>query len=93
MEFVPHIIRFCVLAALLVGASWIVDRPGAGKPAAPAADAPTLAGFAVGNPDCAEWTNACQVCKRDAAGAPQCSTPGIACAPGPLVCSVGKAGK
>jgi hypothetical protein len=36
--------------------------------------------------DCAEWTNLCQVCLRDATGEAQCSTPGIACTPGAPIC-------
>ena len=90
MEFVPHVLRFSVFAALLVGAAWIVDRPGLRKSPESDAGAQTLAGFGAGNPDCAEWTNACQICARDVAGAPQCSTPGFACVPGPMVCSVRK---
>ena len=39
------------------------------------------------NPICAEWTNACIVCKRDDAGVGQCSTPGFACQPKEPVCS------
>ncbi|MBV1701279.1 MAG: hypothetical protein KGQ46_05595 [Hyphomicrobiales bacterium] len=36
---------------------------------------------------CIEWNNACQLCKRGVDQAPVCSTPGIACTPGPIVCS------
>ena len=52
---------------------------------------PTLAAFAVQNPTCLEWTDACSVCKRDDAGAAHCSTPGIACQPQALACSKAKA--
>jgi len=35
---------------------------------------------------CREWSDGCMVCRRDSAGTPACSTPGIACVPGPLRC-------
>jgi len=56
------------------------------------ADAPELAlpleKWGESNPDCLEWTNQCQICSRKEASAPQCSLPGIACLPGPLVCKI-----
>ena len=65
--------------------------------AARAEDAPapqeapaTVFSFGRDNPQCAEWSNACQVCTRAANGEMQCSTPGIACTPGPPVCRVKK---
>lgn len=33
------------------------------------------------NPDCAEWSDACVVCTKEA-----CSTPGIACTPKETAC-------
>ena len=68
----------------------------ADQPRAPALPAPeglpaTVFSFGKENPDCLEWTNACQICTRDAAGEMQCSTPGIACTPGVPVCRVRKA--
>lgn len=42
------------------------------------------------NPNCTEWTNACQICRRDADGKMNCSLPGIACQPSALVCKVNK---
>ena len=50
----------------------------------------TVFGFGRDNPTCGEWTNGCQICTRPAAGEMQCSTPGIACTPGPPVCRVKK---
>lgn len=47
---------------------------------------PSMQQYGAANADCAEWSNACQTCKRDAGGIAQCSTPGIACAPGAIVC-------
>jgi hypothetical protein len=37
-------------------------------------------------PQCQEWSDGCKVCTKTAEGAPACSTPGIACQPGPVVC-------
>jgi hypothetical protein len=51
---------------------------------------PTVFSFGRDNPTCGEWTNGCQICMRPAAGEMQCSTPGIACTPGPPVCRVKK---
>ena len=43
-----------------------------------------LQNFAASNPACVEWSDGCAVCKR--ATAVSCSTPGIACLPGDIVC-------
>ncbi len=51
----------------------------------------SLQGFAAQNPLCDEWSDACVVCKRDEKDTPRCSTPGIACQPGPIVCRREKA--
>ena len=72
----------------------------ADEAAAPTKPALTLQNFGRSNADCLEWTNSCAVCRRLAgrparAGRPwsrrgavkfACSTPGIACLPGELVC-------
>jgi len=50
----------------------------------------TVFSFGRDNPLCAEWSNGCQVCTRPASGEMQCSTPGIACTPGPPMCRVKK---
>ena len=86
MEFLIHALRFGVFAAVLLGAAWLLARSQEARPTPTA----TLFSFGRDNPDCIEWTNACQVCTRDAEGAPQCSTAGIACTPGAMVCSVKK---
>jgi hypothetical protein len=66
------------------------DEPKA-TPIPPATTGPaTVFTYARENPECSEWTNACQTCTRDEKGAPQCSTPGIACTPGVLTCRVKK---
>ena len=38
------------------------------------------------NPNCVEWTNSCQVCRREADGKMNCSLPGIACQPRAMLC-------
>ena len=63
------------------------DAPAAPSPeGAPA----TVFSFGRDNPLCTEWSNGCQVCLRSANGEMQCSTPGIACTPGPPICRVKK---
>ena len=51
------------------------------------APAASIGSWGLQHASCAEWTNACRVCSRDAAGKPQCSTPGIACTPKAITCS------
>ncbi|AWM88104.1 hypothetical protein C4E04_16030 [Microvirga sp. 17 mud 1-3] len=47
----------------------------------------TLATPHAGPPaSCREWSDGCMVCRRLPAGTAACSTPGIACVPGPLRC-------
>jgi hypothetical protein len=79
----------------------------AGEVAAQTKPALTLQNFGGHNADCLEWTNSCAVCRRLAgqparAGRPwsrrggvkfACSTPGIACLPGELVCLQKRAAK
>jgi hypothetical protein len=67
------------------------DAPRAEPMPAPEAGPATVFTYGKENPDCVEWTNACQTCTRDDKGAPQCSTAGIACTPGALVCRMTKA--
>ena len=64
----------------------------ADAPATPAPEGAPATVFSFGrdNPLCAEWSNGCQVCLRSANGEMQCSTPGIACTPGPPICRVKK---
>ena len=90
-----HMLRFSAFALVLLGGAWLTasaDAPKALAVPKSAVGPATVFTFAKENPDCAEWTNACQVCTRGGDGAPQCSTPGIACTPGALVCRV-KTGK
>ena len=75
-----------VACLFFIAPVWAVE-----KSAPPAAFEPkpaTVFSFGRDNPTCGEWTNGCQICTRPAAGEMQCSTPGIACTPGPPVCRV-----
>jgi hypothetical protein len=53
----------------------------------PSAEQSSLQGYATAAPRCVEWSDGCAVCARAGDGAAQCSTPGIACQPGPIVCT------
>ena len=79
------------LVLCLLAAPAFADEPQAPKVPAPASGPATVFTFGRENPDCSEWTDACQVCTRSASGSAQCSTPGIACMPGVPVCRVRKA--
>ena len=76
----------CLCLAGLARADDLPEVPTSAPEGAPA----TVFSFGRDNPTCGEWTNGCQVCTRPAAGEMQCSTPGIACTPGPPVCRVKK---
>jgi hypothetical protein len=60
----------CVLLAVIL--TFITSSAGAERGAGPEAA-------------CAEWTDGCVICLRTPHGA-ACSTPGIACVPGPARC-------
>ena len=81
--------RLIALAAcfLLAAPGWADETL---APPAPESAPATVFSFGRENPTCGEWTNGCQICTRPAAGEMQCSTPGIACTPGPPVCRVKK---
>ena len=76
----------CLCLAGLARADDLPEVPTSAPEGAPA----TVFSFGRDNPTCGEWSNGCQVCTRPAAGEMQCSTPGIACTPGPPVCRVKK---
>jgi hypothetical protein len=46
----------------------------------------TLRSFGTEHPTCMEWNDGCATCLRDAAGAVNCSTRGIACQPQEIAC-------
>jgi hypothetical protein len=96
MEIFMHMLRFSALAVFLLGGAYVAALADGSRtrrlPAAATGPA-TVFTFGQENADCAEWTNACQICTRDDHDAPQCSTPGIACTPGAMVCRVKKTAK
>lgn len=55
--------------------------------AGPAATAVSVQGYGLGTA-CRSWTDGCVVCTRPASGQAACSTPGIACTPGPIACTI-----
>ncbi len=79
--------------ALGLAAAFADDVPAPSVPA-PAANDPqeaaSMQAFGTKMPDCIEWTDSCRICKRDSAGVPQCSTPGIACLPEATICRATK---
>jgi hypothetical protein len=83
---------FVRLGLVAFGLSASLASAGADEAAAPFSnEAVSLQGFGVQNPLCREWSDGCAVCLRDEKGAPRCSTPGIACQPGPIACGPAKA--
>ena len=58
----------------------------AGMPAVASEESASMLAWGLDHAECAEWTDLCQVCARAPEGSPQCSTPGIACQPGPVLC-------
>jgi hypothetical protein len=78
--------------ALLAAPAFADDAPPAVAPANPppaATPSPeeiSLQGFAAASPFCLEWSDGCAVCARDDLAVAHCSTPGIACQPGPISC-------
>ena len=82
--------RFALVACLFLAAPALADETPRLPAPKPEGTPATVFSFGRENADCAEWTNACQVCTRSAEGDMQCTTPGIACTPGPPVCRVKK---
>jgi len=80
------IFRTIAIAFLASPAASALAQTDAASPASPELAQTAIYAYGAGNPDCLEWTNACQVCKRDDSGTAQCSTSGIACVPGEMVC-------
>ena len=62
------------------------DAPVAPAPYAAAKQELTLRSFGPEHPACLEWNDGCATCLRDAAGAVNCSTRGIACQPQEIAC-------
>jgi hypothetical protein len=89
MPYAADMFRLSALAFLALMLPAHADEPGAPKMPPPAPE-PHISSFGDRDKTCMEWTDACVVCTRPANGAAQCSTPGIACTPGPTVCRIRK---
>ncbi len=87
-----HRFRFLIAAGLfaIAAASARADSPTAAPLPPPDKDEISVQTFGERNADCMEWTNSCQVCRRDAQGKSQCSTAGIACLPAAAICRIKK---
>ena len=73
------IFRTLAFGLLLLANAARADSPRP-EPVLPPKPAPIQA-YGAQNPACLEWTDGCVLCARG-----QCSTPGIACQPGGVVC-------
>ena len=82
--------RTCAFAcfALLSGVALARadDAPATPAPDGTAKEELTLRSFGAEHPQCLEWNDGCATCLRDAAGAVNCSTRGIACQPQEITC-------
>jgi hypothetical protein len=77
----------CLALLAAVALARADDAPAATPtPGAPAKEELTLRSFGAQHPDCMEWNDGCATCLRDAAGAVNCSTRGIACQPQEIAC-------
>jgi len=76
-------VALALLGGFIVCASADEPQPPSSTP--PSAEDISLQGYAIAAPLCAEWTDGCATCLRDSGGA-HCSTPGVACQPGPILC-------
>jgi hypothetical protein len=77
--------RFVALAAMVLVGLSTSARCDAPKPEALPAAVSVLA-YGEKNPACLEWSDGCVTCARGAGDAKSCSTPGVACQPGDIVC-------
>lgn len=76
-----------VVLALCAGFGLSARADAPDVPKLPTPLKPSMEGFLAADPTCREWTNGCQVCTAgETGGAAACSTAGIACTPGRIVC-------
>lgn len=77
--------RLVLVAAMFLAfaAGAMADAPTA--PRLPKPLKPSIGGWGAAHPKCLEWSNGCQICARGERET-ACSTPGIACVPGVIVC-------
>ncbi len=77
-------IRSALLIVMLAAAPAFADEPTPSPLPRPVTTGPSMEGYGATNAACLEWTNGCQVCV--AGDKPGCSTTGVACTAGPIVC-------
>jgi len=77
--------RLVVAGGLFLRSLGLAVAGDANAPAPASAEEASLQGYGAAAPRCAEWSDGCASCRRDA-GAVHCSTPGIACQPAAIVC-------
>jgi hypothetical protein len=81
--------RSLIAATLLLLSPAVVparaDETKLASPASP--EEKSLQGYGLTAPRCIEWTDGCAVCARSGDNVAHCSTPGVACQPGAVVCS------
>lgn len=85
--------RILLALALIAPAAAFADiapprptPPAPAPPPAPAKPRPVQV-FGEGNPNCAEWTDGCIVCKRQDDRTVACSMVGVACLPAEPACT------
>jgi hypothetical protein len=77
-----------VATLLLLSLAVVPARADETAPASPpSSEEKSLQGYGLTAPRCAEWTDGCAVCARGGDNVAHCSTPGVACQPGAVVCS------
>jgi hypothetical protein len=84
----PNRPRLLVLALALSTCAAMAGEPAPapGVTAGDAASARDLETYGEADATCLEWSNGCQVCRRQPDGGWGCSTPGIACVPEAVTC-------
>jgi hypothetical protein len=82
-----YLLAFGLLSSLVFDSA-VADEPRATPLPQPAQV--TVHNYGEQNPECNEWTNGCQICRKGEAGQVACSTPGFACQPGGVTCRAKK---
>jgi hypothetical protein len=84
LRFLP---LFAVLAIACGGEATLAEEAASSKPPVAETTSPRdLETYGEADATCLEWSNGCQVCRRQPEGGWGCSTPGIACVPVAVTC-------
>ncbi|MFO1148195.1 MAG: hypothetical protein U1E62_07440 [Alsobacter sp.] len=79
----------CLVVLMVLGPALADEPPAAPAPVGPASDPASpreVEAYGEADVTCLEWSNGCQVCRRQPDGGWACSTPGIACVPEAVTC-------